>query len=204
MCITLVYAQYGSRTCFQTSCKVTNHARFQPRVIFFYFQQMNVKMGHPSHHSTHWRSIRFLTGGFQPLKTKTKPVSGWELLFQQTHNSHPLCFGFFFWLTELAWRGKHNRINQIKVKKEKKKDYRFVYQNIVFLYSSLSCPSLRFILWSFGGADPEGTKLHGAPPRSATTVKWFSCIHVSVVTIWLCRMDSFLQRNALAKSTFGL
>lgn len=67
-----------------------------------------------------WRSIRFLTGGFQPLKTKTKPVSGWELLFQQTHNSHPLCFGFFFWLTELAWRGKHNRINQIKVKKEKK------------------------------------------------------------------------------------
>lgn len=119
--IALVYAQYGSRTCFQTSCKVTNHARFQPRVIFFYFQQMNVKMGHPSHHSTRWRSIRFLTGGFQPLKTKTKPVSGWELLFQQTHNSHPLCFGFFFWLTELAWRGKYNRINQIKVKKEKKK-----------------------------------------------------------------------------------
>lgn len=119
MCITLVYAQYGSRTCFQTSCKVTNHARFQPRVIFFYFQQMNVKMGH--HIILHMKVDQVFDRRFPAFKNKNK-ASVWMGTAVPANTQFPPSLFWVFFLTHrtgLKGEIQQNQSNKSKKRKEK-------------------------------------------------------------------------------------
>lgn len=118
--IALVYAQYGSRTCFQTSCKVTNHARFQPRVIFFYFQQMNVKMGH--HIILHMKVDQVFDRRFPAFKNKNK-ASVWMGTAVPANTQFPPSLFWVFFLTHrtgLKGEIQQNQSNKSKKRKEKK------------------------------------------------------------------------------------